>query len=45
MTTGKNQFLELTIAAITFVLLLGALSMVWPGIIGLSLGILLRLQS
>ena len=34
-----------TLAAITLVLVLGALSMIWPAIIALFLGVLLLLQS
>ena len=45
MITVKSQFLQLTLSAITFVLVLGALSMIWPGIIALFLGVLLLLQS
>ena len=45
MTTVKSQFVQQTLAAITLVLVLGALSMIWPAIIGLFLGILLLLQS
>jgi len=45
MTTVKNQFLQLTLSAITFVVVIGALSMIWPAIIALFLGVLLLLQS
>lgn len=45
MITVKSQFLQLTLSAITFALVLGALSMIWPGIIALFLGVLLLLQS
>jgi phage-related minor tail protein len=45
MTTAKSQFVQQTLAAITLVLVLGALSMIWPAIIGLFLGVLLLLQS
>lgn len=45
MITGKSQFLQLTMSAITFVLVVGALSMIWPGIIALFLGVLWLLQS
>lgn len=45
MITAKSQFLQLTLSAIMFVLVLGALSMIWPGIIALVLGVLLLLQS
>jgi hypothetical protein len=45
MITVKNQLLQLTLSAITFLLVVGALSMIWPAIIGLFLGVLLLLQS
>jgi type III secretory pathway component EscS len=45
MITGKSQFLQLTLSAITLVLVLGALSMIWPVIIAVLLGVLLLLQS
>ncbi|TKB60026.1 MAG: hypothetical protein E8D48_13785 [Nitrospira sp.] len=45
MITVKSQFLQLTMAAITFVLVVGALSMIWPGIIALFLGAILLFQS
>ncbi len=45
MITVKNQFLQLTLSAITFVLVVGALSMIWPGIIAIFLGVLWLLQS
>jgi len=45
MITVKNQLLQLTLSAITFFLVVGALSMIWPAIIGLFLGVLLLLQS
>ena len=44
MTTVKNQFLELTLSAITFVIVLGALALIWPGIIALFLGVFHLLQ-
>jgi hypothetical protein len=44
MMTVKSQFLQLTLSAITFVLVVGALSMIWPAIITFFLGVLL-LQS
>jgi hypothetical protein len=40
----KSPFAQHTLAAITFVLTVGVLSMVWPGIIALFLGMLLLLQ-
>ncbi len=45
MIPVKSQFLQLTLSAITFLLVIGALSMIWPGIIALFLGVLLLLQS
>ncbi|MBI5673411.1 MAG: hypothetical protein HZC50_09265 [Nitrospirae bacterium] len=45
MIIVKNQFLQLTLSAITFVFVIGALSMVWPAIIALFLGVLWLLQS
>jgi hypothetical protein len=45
MITTKSQFLQLTLSAITFVVVIGALSMIWPAIIGLFLGALWLLQS
>ena len=44
MITVKSQFGHLTLEAITFMLVLGALSMIWPAIIALFLGVLLLLQ-
>lgn len=45
MITVKSQFLQLTVSAITFIFVVGALSMIWPAIIALFLGALLLLQS
>ena len=45
MITVKSQFLQLTVSAITFVFVVGALSMIWPAIIALFLGVLWLLQS
>ena len=45
MITAKSQLLQLTLSAITFVFVVGALSMIWPAIIALFLGALLLLQS
>ena len=45
MITIKSQFVQQALAAITLVLVLGALSMIWPVIIALFLGVLLLLQS
>jgi hypothetical protein len=45
MITAKSQFLQLTLSAITFVVVIGALSMIWPVIMALFLGVLWLLQS
>jgi hypothetical protein len=45
MITVKSQFFQLTLAALTFFLVLGTLSMIWPAIIAVFLGVLLLLQS
>ncbi|MDH4082746.1 MAG: hypothetical protein OEV99_03610 [Nitrospira sp.] len=45
MITGKSQLVQYTWAAIALVLVFSALSMIWPGIIAVSLGVLLLLQS
>ena len=45
MLTAKSQFAQDTVAAMVFVLALGSLSMIWPGIIALSFGLFLLLQS
>ena len=45
MIIVKSQFFQLTLSAITFVLIVGALSMIWPAIIALFLGAFLLLQS
>lgn len=45
MSRVRSQFVQHAVAAITLVLILGALSMIWPGIIAVSLGVLLLLQS
>jgi len=44
MITVKSQFLQLTVSAITFFLVVGALSMIWPTIIALFLGVRWILQ-
>ena len=43
MTRDKSQLVQLPLAVIMFVLVLGALSMIWPAIIALFLGVLLLL--
>ncbi|NGZ97802.1 MAG: hypothetical protein CV089_17055 [Nitrospira sp. WS110] len=45
MTTRKSQLVQHTLAAISLIVVLGALSMIWPVIIAVFLGILLLLQS
>ncbi|TKB68972.1 MAG: hypothetical protein E8D52_08310 [Nitrospira sp.] len=45
MITAKSQLLQLTLSAITFVFVIGALSTIWPAIIALFLGALWLLQS
>jgi hypothetical protein len=45
MVTGKSRFGHLTVEAITFLLVLGVLSMIWPAIIAVFLGVILLLQS
>ncbi|MHC9063314.1 hypothetical protein ACYX34_11570 [Nitrospira sp. CMX1] len=45
MITAKGQFLQLTWTALTFVLVLGALSMIWPSIMALFVGLFLLLRS
>ena len=45
MVTAKNQFAQHTMEAMVFVLVLGSLSMIWPGIMALVLGLFLLLQS
>ena len=44
MVTVKSRFRHLTLEAITFVLVLGVLSIIWPAILAVFLGILLLLQ-
>lgn len=45
MTTSTNQFLELTLSVITVILAVGALALIWPGIMALFLGVLLLFQA
>ncbi|MDF0665287.1 MAG: hypothetical protein P0119_04335 [Nitrospira sp.] len=45
MITVKSQFVQQTLAAITLALVLGTLSMIWPVILTLFLGVLLLIQS
>ncbi|MFO0698388.1 MAG: hypothetical protein U0236_04100 [Nitrospira sp.] len=45
MITVKSPFVQNMLAAMTFVFVLGVLSIVWPVIIAVFLGFLLLLQS
>lgn len=45
MITPKIRFGQQALAAMTVVFVLGALSIIWPGIMALSFGIFLLLQS
>jgi hypothetical protein len=45
MIPVKSPFLQLSLTVITFMLILGALSMIWPAILTVLLGVLLLLQS
>lgn len=45
MFPAKNQLAHDTVAAMVFIVALGSLSMIWPGIIALSFGLFLLLQS
>jgi len=46
MISVKNQLVQRPLVVITFILVLGALSMIWPAVITLFLGaVLLLLQS
>ena len=45
MTTTRSQIGQHALEAMTVLFVLGALSMIWPGIIALILGIFLLLQS
>ena len=45
MITVKSQVVQLTLSAITFALVVGALSMIWPAIMALFLGAILLFQS
>lgn len=44
MITAKGPFLQLIWTALTFVLVLAALSMIWPSIMALFVGLLLLLR-
>lgn len=43
MISGKSQLAQRPLVVITLVLVLGALSMIWPAIITLFLGVILLL--
>ena len=45
MPTAKSQFAQHTFSLTMFVLVLGTLSMIWPGIMALAFGIFLLIQS
>lgn len=45
MTTVRSPFVQLMLAAITLLFIFGALSMIWPAILAVFLGLLLLLQS
>jgi hypothetical protein len=45
MITLKNQVTQQVVAGITLILVLGALSIIWPAIIAVFLSIILLLQS
>jgi hypothetical protein len=45
MITPKSLIAQRTLSVMTFVLVLGALAMIWPGIIALVFGIFLLVQS
>lgn len=45
MMRVKSLLIQRTLSGVMLVLILGALSMIWPGIIALFLGVLLLLQS
>ncbi|MBH0193490.1 MAG: hypothetical protein HP492_17340 [Nitrospira sp.] len=45
MTTTRSQFGQHALEAMTVLFVLGALSMIWPGIIALVFGVFMLLQS
>lgn len=45
MIKVQSQLVQQTVGAIALILFFGALSMIWPAIIALLLGVLLLLQS
>ena len=45
MIKAQSRFVQQTLAAIMFVFVLGALSMIWPGIIAVFLVLLLLIQA
>jgi len=45
MIRVKSPLVQQALSGIMLVLILGALSMIWPGIIALCIGVLLLLQS
>lgn len=45
MLIVKSQLAQDTVATVVFVFALGSLSMIWPGILALSFGLFLLIQS
>ena len=45
MLIAKSQLARDAVTAMVFIFVLGSLSMIWPGIIALSFGLFLLLQS
>ncbi|MGQ0557219.1 MAG: hypothetical protein ACT4PN_14890 [Nitrospiraceae bacterium] len=45
MLIAKSQLARDAVAAMVFIVVLGSLSMIWPGIIALSFGLFLLIQS
>lgn len=45
MAAKQSRLVQHTLTVVTLILVLGVLSMIWPGIIAVFLGVLLLLQS
>lgn len=45
MLTAKSQLAQDTLAMMVFVFIIGSLSVIWPGILALSFGLFLLIQS
>ncbi|MFO0699594.1 MAG: hypothetical protein U0236_10210 [Nitrospira sp.] len=45
MITAKSQLAYDIVAAVVFAVVLGSLSLIWPGILALSFGLFLLIQS